>query len=123
MASLQYELIDALLSLRYQAHKDGWANWGGNYAEMVDLLQAHLPAGEKHQRILRDLAAIRIAGEGTSGIGSMAYAELDRLFKDLMLWCEARPEWISLPDGIVFWSDVPPTATAISDAEDESWLP
>lgn len=112
MKTLQHDLIDALLSLRHQANKDGWMNWGGNYEEMTDLLLVHLPVGEDAERIHRDIRAIREAGEKGADEGRFAYEEIDRLCFDLLRWCQQRREWIRLPEGYHFWADVPASALA-----------
>jgi hypothetical protein len=108
--TLQFELIEALLGLRSQANRDGWMNWDENFAEMVDLLLVFLPFGKTAESIRRDLLAVREAGEKGADEGRFGYDELDRLAASLVQWCEHFPEWIELPDGYHFWSDVPASA-------------
>lgn len=108
--TLQFELIEALLSLRSQAHRDGWMNWDENFAEMVDLLLVFLPFGKTTEITKRDLLAVREAGEKGADEGRFGYDELDRLAAALVQWCEQFPEWKELPDGYHFWSEVPASA-------------
>ena len=103
-STLQYELIEALLGLRSQGIRDGWANWSGGSVEMLDLLRAHLPSGSQRDRILADLNEIQVSAETE---GHFAYDEIDRLPADLLRWCIERPQWIRLPEGYQFWLDVP----------------
>ena len=109
-ATLQYELIAALLSLRSQANREGWAHWPGPYPEMIELLESHFPFGPEADRIRTDLKTIRSAGEATDGTGNCAYTELDRLLNDMVHWCLERPQGIALPKGYDFWLDVPADA-------------
>lgn len=117
--SLQYELIQALLGLRSQANRDGWMNWGSNYEELVDLLLKFFPSGPRRDGIHADLEAIREAGQTGADHGRMAYKELDRLCTDLVQWCVQRRELILLPEGHLFWSDVPPEM--IPDKKSSWW--
>ena len=103
-STLQYELIEALLGLRSQGIRDGWANWSGSGIEMLELLRTHLPSGSQRDRILADLNGIQVSAETE---GRFAYKEIDRLSSDLLRWCMDRPQWIHLPEGYQFWLDVP----------------
>jgi hypothetical protein len=116
-ATLQHELIEALLSLRSQGVRDGWANWSEGSMEMLDLLRRYLPAGSEKARILSDLDKIQSYGEGDDAIG---YAEIDRLASDMFHWCSERPVWIQLPEGYQFWLDVPPEAVPPQSGQNES---
>ncbi len=107
-ASLQHALIDAILTLRHTWEKDGWCNWGEDYVELVDLLARHLTTGQAGQRTLRDLSMVKLAGPDEE---LSATDELDRLTKDVMIWCEQHPVWIQLPEGFHFWDDAPPVST------------
>ena len=106
MMSLQHEVIDAILTLRYTRDRDGWCNWDDSYYEYLDTLWRWLPCRAK-ARIAEDLAAIKHAGDAGADEGNFADAELERLTTDVFLWCQDRPEVILLPEGYAFWSDVP----------------
>lgn len=105
--SLQHELIDAILTLRYTRDRDGWCNWDDSYYEYLNTLERWLPTRATATRIARDLAAIKQAGDAGADEGNFADAELKRLTSDVFLWCQDRPEVILLPNGYDFWSDVP----------------
>lgn len=107
MTTLQYEMIEALLGLRSQGNRDGWANWSEASVEQLDLLRTHLPVGNEAARIRRDLDQIQVSGETE---GHFAYDEIDRLPWDLATWCCQHRDWIHLPPGYQFWLDVPQSA-------------
>lgn len=108
--SLQHEVIDAILTLRYTRDRDGWCNWDDSYHEYLNTLERWLPTQNTATRIAKDLAVIKHAGDAGADEGNFADAELERLTRDVFLWCQDRPKAIPLPDGYDFWSDVPPDA-------------
>ena len=105
--SLQHELIDAILTLRYTRDRDGWRNWDESYYEYLEILGRWLPTPSTAGRIAQDLETVQYAGDKGADKGDFASAELDRLTKDVFLWCMDHSEVIFLPDGYDFWSDVP----------------
>ncbi len=108
--SLQHEVIDAILVLRYTKDRDGWCNWDESYYEYLDTLGRWLPTPTSVDRIAKDLAAVKKAGDAGADEGDFADAEINRLTKEVFLWCRKRPEIILLPKGYDFWSDVPTDA-------------
>jgi hypothetical protein len=105
--SLQHEIIDAVLVLRYTRDRDGWCNWDDSYYEYLDTLGRWLPGSASNDRIARDLAAVKHAGDSGADEGDFADAEMDRLTSEVFLWCLEHSEVIFLPEGYDFWSDVP----------------
>ena len=105
--SLQYALVDGYLSLRSQAHRDGWMNWSEWYEEILDVLKKYLPegAGQEAKRIRKDLDAILEAGQKGADEGRFGYEELDRVALDVIAWCHRSKELILLPDGADSWLD------------------
>ena len=105
--SLQYAIVEGYLSLRSQAHRDGWTNWSGWYEETVDILREHLPggAGRAAELVRTDLDAIREAGQTGADEGRFGYEELDRLALDAIAWCKRNKRLIMLPDGADSWID------------------
>lgn len=105
--SLQFALVDGFLSLRSQAHRDGWMNWCESYEEKLDILKAHLPngAGREAERIQADLDTIREAGQTGADEGRFGYEELDRIAYDLIAWSKRNRSLITLPDGSDSWID------------------
>jgi hypothetical protein len=106
-ASLQYAIGDGYLSLRSQAHRDGWMNWSEWYEETLDVLTAYLPdgAGSEAARIRTDLDAVREAGQTGADEGRFGYEELDRLAHDVIAWCRRNKRLISLPNSSDSWID------------------
>lgn len=105
--SLQYALVDAYLSLRSQAHRDGWMNWSEWYEECLDLLSAHIPdsSGRSADDVRSDLEAIREAGQNGADEGRFGYEELDRLAPDVIRWYHRNKKLIELPEGANSWFD------------------
>ena len=110
--SLQHEVIDAILVLRYTRDRDGWCNWDESYYDYLETLGRWLPGPASSARIAKDLAAVKQAGDAGADKGDFADTEMDRLTTDVFLWCLNRPEVIFLPNGYDFWSDVPTGAIA-----------
>lgn len=110
--SLQHEVIDAILVLRYTRDRDGWGNWDESYYDYLDTLERWLPTPASVNRIAQDLAAVKEAGDAGADKGDFADAEMARLTMDVFLWCLKRSEVIFLPEGYDFWSDVPADAIA-----------
>jgi hypothetical protein len=108
--SLQHEVIDAVLVLRYTRDRDGWCNWDESYYHFLDTLGRWLPTPASANRIVQDLAAVKQAGDAGGDEGDFADAEMDRLTADVFLWCLKHSEVIFLPEGYDFWSDVPADA-------------
>jgi hypothetical protein len=105
--SLQYAIVDTYLSLRSQAHRDGWMNWSDFYEEGIDLLSAHVPtgAGQDAERIRADLEAIREAGQSGADEGRFGYDELERVATDVVQWCGRNKRLIALSDRADSWFD------------------
>lgn len=108
--SLQHEVIDAILVLRYTRDRDGWCNWDESYYYYLDTLGRWLPSPDSTRRIAQDLAAVKQAGDSGADKGDFADDEMDRLTTDVFLWCLKHPKVIFLPEGFDFWSDVPTDA-------------
>jgi hypothetical protein len=108
--SLQHEVIDAILVLRYTRDRDGWCNWDDSYYDYLDTLERWLPAHASAERIARDLAEVKQAGDASADEGDFADAAMDRLTMDVFLWCQEGSDVIFLPDGYEFRTDVPPDA-------------
>ncbi|MDB6025815.1 MAG: hypothetical protein JWM68_2038 [Verrucomicrobiales bacterium] len=106
LGSLQYEVIDAILVLRYTRDRDGWCNWDESYYNYLDTLGRWLPTPASGDRIVQDLAAVKQAGDAGADAGDFADAEMDRLTMDVFLWCRKHSEVLLLPEGYDFWSDV-----------------
>lgn len=104
-SSLQYAIVDGYLSLRSQAHRDGWMNWSEWYEETVDVLARYLPdgAGSEAARIKIDLDAVREAGQTGADEGRFGYEELERLAHDVIAWCRRNKHLILLPDSSDSW--------------------
>jgi len=108
--TLQGLLANAMLSLRSQANRDGWQNWGSNYEEYVEMLLkylcdekiAPLPK-ERASEAWRDLEAIREAGQTGADHGRFAYEECDRMVETVLEWCESHPRPIHKATGQDFW--------------------
>lgn len=107
MRSLQYEVVDAILILRYTRERDCWINWDESYHEYLETLGRWLPTPDSADRINQDLAAVKRAGDSGADTGDFADAEMERLTKDVFLWCLDHAEVTLLPEGYHFWSDVP----------------
>ena len=105
--SLQHEVIDAILILRYTRDRDGWCNWDESYYDYLVTLGRWLPTSTSADRIAQDLEAVKQAGDEGADEGDFANAEMDRLTTDVFLWCLKHSKVIFLPDGYDFWSDVP----------------
>lgn len=105
--SLQFAIVDGYLSLRSQAHRDGWMNWSDWYEETLDVLVAYLPdgAGSESMRIRTDLAAVREAGQTGANEGRFGYEELERLAHDVIAWCRRNKRLVSLPNDSDCWVD------------------
>jgi hypothetical protein len=106
ITSLQHEVIDAILTLRYTRDRDGWCNWDDSYYEYLETLGRWLSSTATADRIAQDLAAVKKAGDAGADEGDFADAEMDRLTKDVFLWCLDHSQVILLPDGYDFWSEV-----------------
>lgn len=105
--SLQHELLDAILTLRYTRDKDGWCNWNESYHDYLDTLRTWLCRPGSLDRIAQDIATVQHAGDSGADDGEFADTELARLTSDVFLWCLERSDLILLPGGYHFWSDVP----------------
>lgn len=105
--SLQYAIVDAYLSLRSQAHRDGWMNWSEWYEECLDLISAHVPnSSDRNADAVRtDLEAIREAGQTGADEGRFGYEELDRLAPDVIRWYHRNKKLIGLPEDADSWFD------------------
>ena len=103
--SLQYAIVDAYLSLRSQAHRDGWLNWSDWYEECLDLLSAHIPntSSRDANEVRSDLEVIREAGRTGADEGRFGYDELDRLAPDIIRWYKRNKNLICLPNGADSW--------------------
>jgi hypothetical protein len=106
-SSLQFAIVDAYLSLRSQAHRDGWMNWSDWYEECLDLIAAHVPEGSDRdaESVHLDIDTIREAGQTGADEGRFGYEELDRLAPDVIRWYHRHKKLISLPDGATSWID------------------
>ena len=107
--TLQGELASAILSLRSQANRDGWMNWGEHYEEMIGVLlkyfcddPAALPEPVRHE-MRRDLEAICEAGQTGADRGRFAYEECDRVALRVLAWCESHRKPITKVAGQDFW--------------------
>lgn len=107
IGSLQHEVIDAILVLRYTRERDGWCNWDESYYEYLDTLGRWLPTPASAKRIAQDLAAVKQAGDVGADKGNFADAEMDRITADVFFWCLKHSGLICLPESYDFWSDVP----------------
>ena len=107
--TLQGALACAILSLRSEANRNGWQNWGHNYEECVDLLIKYLCDGAQalppasRGEIKRMLEAIREAGQKGADNGRFAYEECDQMVEQVLAWCEAHRRPIYKPPGQAFW--------------------
>jgi hypothetical protein len=108
--SLQHELLNAILTLRYSRERDGWCNWDESYHAHLATLGRWLPNATTAERISSDVAAVQAAGDGGADDGDFADAELERLTSEVFDWCCRRREVILLPGEYDFWSDVPTDA-------------
>src|SRR4029077_5148204 len=107
ITSLQHGVIDAILTLRYTRDRDGWCNWDDTYYDYLDILGRWFSSTATADRIAQDLAAVKKAGDAGADEGDFADAEMDRLSKDVFIWCLDHSQVILLPDGYDFWSEVP----------------
>ncbi len=104
-ASLQYAIVDGYMSLRSQAHRDGWMNWSEWYEETLYILRAYLPdgAGSESMRIVKDLDAVLEAGRTGADDGRFGFEELERLALDVINWSGRNKRLIQLPEGSETW--------------------
>jgi hypothetical protein len=111
--SLQHEVIDAILVLRYTRDRDGWCNWDETYYEFLDTLERWLPTAASADRIAQDLEAVKQAGDSGADKGDFADEEMGGLTTEVFRWCLDHSEVILLPEGYDFWSEVPVDAITL----------
>ena len=107
--TLQGILAGSILSLRSEANRNGWQNWGENYEECVDLLIKYLCEGAEalppvnRGEVRTKLEAIREAGRTGADNGRFAYEECDQMVEQVLAWCDVHRRPILKPPGQSFW--------------------